>query len=125
MEKNSDSVQKRLKQNQKKIKRHIEDLSPADKHKMRAIALKYDLGKKKAPKIIATGKGVVAEKILQVAQDNQIPFFEDKALTDLLAKLELDVEIPPELFTMVAEVLAVVYQMNKLAQKKKQVSKKN
>ena len=85
--------------------------------------MKYEVGKSKAPKIVATGKGVVAQKILKVAEENKVPFFEDKSLTDLLAKLDLDVEVPPELFTLVAEVLAVVYQMDKMAKKRSKMSK--
>ena len=66
---------------------------------------------------------MVAQKILKVAEENKVPFFEDKSLTDLLAKLDLDVEVPPELFTLVAEVLAVVYQMDKMAKKRSKMSK--
>lgn len=118
----SDTV-RRLKQKEKKIKKNIQALSAQDRKKIRAIALKYEVGKSKAPKIVATGKGVVAQKILKVAEENKVPFFEDKSLTDLLAKLDLDVEVPPELFTLVAEVLAVVYQMDKMAKKRSKMSK--
>jgi flagellar biosynthesis protein len=110
---------KTLQEKSKKLKRRIEDLSIADKRKVRAIAVKYEPGKKKAPKIVATGRGKVAEQILQLAEDNRIPMFEDQALTDLLSKLDLDMEIPPELYTLVAEVLAFVYQLNSLAKKKR------
>ena len=123
MPKNDKASARRLKLKEKRVKKHISDLSVTDRRKMRAIALKYDIGKSRAPRIIATGKGVIAEKILKVAEENKIPFFEDKSLTDLLAKLELDVEIPPELFTLVAEVLAVVYQMDKMAKKRKRMQK--
>ena len=109
----------------KRIKRSLEQLDlPKNKHGLQAIALKYDVQKGKAPKIMATGKGSVAEMILQVAEENKVPFYEDPTLADLLSKLQLDTEIPKELYTLVAEVLAFVYQLDKLAKKRKQVQVK-
>ena len=102
----------------KKIKRHISDLELPELRKLKAVAVKYEAGKSKAPRIVAMGKGVVAEKILQLAEDHHVPFFEDASLTDLLAKLDVNVEIPPELYTLVAEVLAFVYQLDKTAKKR-------
>ncbi len=109
----------------RRVKRSIEDLAlPENKRNLQAIALKYDVQKGKAPKIMATGKGSVAEMILQVAEENKVPFYEDQTLADLLSKLHLDTEIPPDLYTLVAEVLAFVYQLDKLAKKRKQVQVK-
>ena len=90
------------------------ELSFEDKKQVHAVALKYDVDKGKAPRIMATGKGSVAEMILQVAESNKVPFYEDDTLVDILSKLDLDTEIPPELFTLVAEILAFVYQLDKL-----------
>ncbi len=103
----------------KRIKHHISELDLPELKKLRAVAVKYDIKKGKAPKIIATGKGVLAEQILRLAEDHKVPFFEDQSLTDLLAKLDLNDDVPPELYTLVAEVLAFVYQLDKLAKQKK------
>ena len=65
----------------------------------------------------------VAEKILHLAEAHKIPFFEDPSLTDLLAKLELNSDVPPEMYTLVAEVLAFVYQLDKMAKKRSGINK--
>ena len=66
----------------------------------------------------------IAEKILKVAAENQVPMCPDPTLTDLLSKLEIQEEIPPELYTLVAEILAFVYQLDKLSKKRKAIRKK-
>ena len=106
------------------LRRNIHELDIKDKKKLRAVAVKYDIEKGIAPKIVATGKGCIAEKILEVAEEYRIPFYEDQTLTDLLEKLDIDDEIPPELYTLVAEVLAFVYQLDKLAKKRQLVKKR-
>jgi flagellar biosynthesis protein len=102
----------------KKLKRHLDELDLPERKNLKAVAVKYQVGKDRAPKIVATGKGAVAEKILNLAEEHRIPFFEDPSLTDLLAKLELNTDVPAELYTLVAEVLAFVYQLDKLAKKR-------
>jgi flagellar biosynthesis protein len=103
----------------KKLKRHLDELQLPERKDLRAIAIKYQVGKDKAPKIVATGKASVAEKILELAEENRIPFYEDETLTELLSKLDLNTEIPGELYTLVAEVLAFVYQLDKMKKSKK------
>lgn len=110
--------------NQRNLKRYKEDLTSTGKPKLKAVAIQYDVDKERAPKIVAMGRGSVAEMILDIAEDNRIPFYEDPILTDLLSKLEVSAEIPGELYTLVAEVLAFVYQLDKLAKKRQQVRKK-
>lgn len=88
----------------------------ADEEK-KAVALQYSPGIDAAPKVIAKGKGYVAENILAAAQKNVIPVYQNKSLVNLLMALELDKEIPAELYTTVAEVLAYVYRMDKKAKK--------
>ncbi|ABZ84750.1 flhb domain protein, putative [Heliomicrobium modesticaldum Ice1] len=78
-----------------------------------AVALRYDPSADAAPKVIATGKGHLARKILEIAREKEIPVYEDPTLVQLLSKLDLGVEIPPELYRMVAEVLAFVYRLDK------------
>jgi flagellar biosynthesis protein len=116
MAKKPSSIQKR------QIKKYIDELSlPENKANLRAVAIKYDVKKDRAPKILASGKGGMAEEILRLAEENEVPFYEDKTLVDLLSKLRFDEEIPPQLYTLVAEVLAFVYQLEKLAKKRQQV----
>lgn len=86
-----------------------------------AVALRYDVDRDKAPLVVASGRGVVADEILRVAEDNKIPLYEDPELANLLAKLELEAEIPAELYTMVAEVLFFVYKLDRMAQKRERV----
>ncbi len=81
--------------------------------KKKAVALKYEREKDKAPRVVAKGKGLIAEKILEIAKENNIPLYEDKGLAEVLEALEINTEIPPELYRAVAEVLAFVYSINK------------
>ena len=78
----------------------------------KAVALKYDGKKNKAPRVIAKGRGEIAEKIIEVAKAHNVPLVEDKNLVQLLEALELETEIPPELYRAVAEVLAFIYRLN-------------
>jgi flagellar biosynthesis protein len=78
----------------------------------KAVALKYDDKKNKAPRVTAKGRGEIAEKIIEVAKAHNVPLYEDKNLIQLLETLELETEIPPELYRAVAEVLAFIYRLN-------------
>jgi flagellar biosynthesis protein len=78
----------------------------------KAVALKYDGKKDWAPKVIAKGRGEIAEKIVAIAKANNIPLYEDKNLAQILEALDLETEIPPELYRAVAEVLAFIYRLN-------------
>lgn len=80
--------------------------------KKSAIALHYDLNKDHAPKITAKGKGSIAEKILELARENNIPIHEDPDLIEVLSKLDLGQEIPADLYKLIAEVLVYVYRSN-------------
>ena len=114
-------AQKKSSVEKRQLKIYIDELTLPDKGQLRAVALKYDVKKDRAPKILASGRGSMAEEILRLAEENQIPFYEDKTLATLLAKLKFDEEIPPQLYTVVAEVLAFAYQLEKLAKKRQQV----
>ncbi len=81
-----------------------------------AIALEYN-PEEEAPKIIATGKGRVAEKIIEAAQEADVPIHEDSKLADTLSKLEIGEMIPPELYEVVAEILVFVDAMDKIKEK--------
>ena len=82
------------------------------KKKPKAVALKYNKEKDAAPKITAKGRGIIAEKIVEAAQAHDVPLYEDKNLVQVLEALELETEIPPELYRAVAEVLAFIYRLN-------------
>ena len=75
-----------------------------------AVALHYDGDK--APTITAKGSGEVAEQIIALAREHGIPLQENAALSELLSRLDLGTEIPPELYLAVAEVIAFAYLLS-------------
>ena len=77
-----------------------------------AVALKESEVLGEAPTIAAAGRGRIAEKILQLAFDNDVKVREDSALAEMLATVELDSPIPSEAFMAVAEILTYVYRAN-------------
>lgn len=77
-----------------------------------AVALRYAPETGAAPKVVAKGEGFLADEILRVARENDVPLRRDPALAGALATLDIGRQIPPELFRAVAEVLAFVYKMN-------------
>lgn len=77
----------------------------------RAAALRYEQGRDRAPRVVASGEGHMADRILALAYEHGIPVQHDPALADALTHLELDREIPPELFAAVAEVIGFLYRM--------------
>lgn len=83
-----------------------------DKPMKKAAALKYDQAKNMAPRVVAKGKGHIAEQIIQVARENDVPLVEDRNLANVLEALELESEIPAELYRAVAEVLVFIYRLN-------------
>lgn len=92
---------------------HDQHLPPKAAPPKTAIALRYDPHSgDSAPRIVATGKGETAARILQLAAGHNIPLRQDPALAEALSALDLGASIPPELFRAVAEVLAFVYKMN-------------
>ena len=81
-----------------------------------AVALSYMPGDA-APKILATGKGAVAERIIETAQEADVPTYKDDKLADTLSRLEIGDMIPPELYEVVAEILVFVNDMDKIRAK--------
>ena len=77
-----------------------------------AISLKYSWGSNHAPKVTAKGQGWVAEKIIAMAEQQNIPIRKDKDQVALLEKIDVGREIPESLYKLVAELLAWVYQLN-------------
>ncbi|MBI3592163.1 MAG: EscU/YscU/HrcU family type III secretion system export apparatus switch protein [Nitrospirae bacterium] len=82
----------------------------------KAAALRYKPEKDTAPKVVAKGSGAIAEKILQIAKEHNVPLKDDPQLVEVLSALDLYQEIPPELYRAVAEILAFVYKMTKKVQ---------
>ncbi|MBI5584064.1 MAG: EscU/YscU/HrcU family type III secretion system export apparatus switch protein [Deltaproteobacteria bacterium] len=78
----------------------------------RAAALRYRPDKDSAPRLTAKGSGAVAEKIIALARQQGIPIQEDPALIQVLAGLDLNQEIPPSVYLVVAEILAFVYRLS-------------
>jgi flagellar biosynthesis protein len=74
-----------------------------------AIALRYDQEKENAPKVVAKGKGLTAENIIKIAHEHNLPIREDADLIELLSKVEIDHEIPENLYIAVAEVFKFIY----------------
>lgn len=81
-----------------------------------AIALEYD-PEDAAPKILASGQGVIADKIIEKAKEATIPVHKDGRLADTLSRLEIGEMIPPELYEVVAEILVFVDAMDKIRAK--------
>ena len=77
-----------------------------------AVALRYDPDGPGAPTVTASGRGMVADQILQLAFDNGVRVWEDADLAQVLAAVEVDSEIPLEAFAAIAEILAYMYRAN-------------
>lgn len=75
-----------------------------------AVALHYD--KKGAPRVVAKGRGTLGEKIVEIARENGVPIQENEVLAGALSHVELDDEIPAELYKAVAEVLIFVMRLS-------------
>ena len=84
-----------------------------NKTKTSAVSLQYNQGGDRAPKVTAKGQGWLADKIIAMAQKQNIPIKKDKDLMELLEKIDVGQEIPEELYKIVAELLAWVYDLNK------------
>ncbi len=78
----------------------------------KAVALFYDRYVTNAPEVKASGQGKVAERIIETAREAGVPLYEDPDLVEVLSKIPLEEEIPPDLYKAVAEVLAFVYRLN-------------
>ncbi|MEI6560255.1 MAG: EscU/YscU/HrcU family type III secretion system export apparatus switch protein [Rhodospirillaceae bacterium] len=77
-----------------------------------AVALEYEPGRSALPRVVASGRGAVAEQILELAFANGVKVREDADLAQMLAAVDVDQEIPLEALVAVAEILARVYQAN-------------
>jgi flagellar biosynthesis protein len=80
----------------------------------KATALKYNSQTDSAPVVKAKGMGIIADRIIGIAKENNVPIKEDPDLVEILMQIDVDKEIPPELYKVVAEILAFVYRLNNL-----------
>jgi len=79
----------------------------------KAVALSYDETSNNAPKVVASGEGQIANNIIKIAQDNDLPIRKDEDLVELLSKLDIDKEIPPNMYKAVAEIFSFIYDITK------------
>lgn len=88
--------------------------SKTDKQEARkkAVALRYDQARDAAPKVVAKGAGLLAERLIALAREHNIPIHEESDLAEILSRLDLNAEIPPATYVLVAEILAFVYRAN-------------
>ena len=87
-----------------------------DNIKKTAVALEYEKGDT-APKVIASGRGYIADRIIKTAEENAVPVHKDEKLAKSLSLLDVGEYIPPELYSIVAEVLVYVDDMEKIQSK--------
>lgn len=89
-------------------------MTPGQKQKpKKAVALSYTPETNAAPVVVAKGKGAVAERILSTAKEHGVPVQEDPSLVEVLSQLDIEQEIPPELYKLVAEIMSFVYRADR------------
>lgn len=98
------------------LDREIPKGSKESEQPKKAVALMYD-PKDQAPQVVASGKGALAERIIERAKEHDVPTYVDQGLADTLLKLDIGDYIPPELYGVVAEILIYVDRMDKLRSK--------
>lgn len=81
--------------------------------KEKAVALKYDDSTSSAPKVTAKGEGFTAKNIIKIAEENNVPIKKDEDLVELLSKVDIDREVPPEMYKAIAEVFSFLYTTTK------------
>ncbi len=89
----------------------------------KAVALSYNSEKDVSPRVVATGKGYIAQKILEHGEKADVPIYEDPKLTEELTRLDLGENIPPELYEVVAQVLAFISNLDRYEEIKRNAKK--
>lgn len=88
-------------------------MSKAERQKpVQAVSLRYDREVSSAPKVTASGRGEIAQKIIEAAKEAGVDIVQDPDLIEVLGRVPIGEEIPPELFQAVAEILAFIYRIN-------------
>lgn len=88
-----------------------DETPPQPRPRLRAVALEYDVKSDPAPRVIASGEGLLAERIIEAAERHGVPLSENAALAQALVKLSPGQEIPAEAYRAVAEIIAFIYRM--------------
>jgi len=82
------------------------------KNRKAAAALQYRIDEDNAPRVIAAGQGIIAQRIIELAREHDVPIHEDAELAAILSRLDIGSEIPPELYQVIAEILSFVYSLD-------------
>lgn len=85
-------------------------MSSYNQSNKRAVALKYDTKKNSAPVVVASGSGYIANKVIEIAEENGVPVYKDDSLSILLSQLDVGSEIPDKLFSAIVDIY--VYFLN-------------
>ena len=88
-------------------------MAEEEKKRKQAIAIQYNPDEV-APKILASGTGIIADKIIEKAKSSDVPLYKDNKLDNTLSKLDIVEYIPPELYSIVAEILVFVDNLDKI-----------
>lgn len=88
-------------------------MAEEEKKRKQAIAIQYNPDEV-APKILASGTGIIADKIIEKAKSSDVPLYEDNKLANTLSKLDIGEYIPPELYSIVEEILVFVDNLDKI-----------
>lgn len=88
-------------------------MAEEEKKRKQAIAIQYNPDEV-APKILASGTGIIADKIIEKAKSSDVPLYEDNKLANTLSKLDIGEYIPPELYSIVSEILVFVDNLDKI-----------
>lgn len=88
-------------------------MAEEEKKRKQAIAIQYNPDEV-APKILTSGTGIIADKIIEKAKASDVPLYEDNKLANTLSKLDIGEYIPPELYSIVAEILVFVDNLDKI-----------
>ncbi len=91
----------------------------------KAVALNYDIEVDKAPKVVAKGKGELANNIIKIARDNDVPIKKDEDLIELLSAIDIDKEIPDSMYKAVSEIFSFIYDLTTLERKKRELETKD
>ncbi len=87
-------------------------MAPEETKLDKAVALLYDRKTSDAPRVVASGRGVIARRIIETAREAGIHIQEDPDLVEILSKVAVGKDIPVELYQTIAEILSFVYQVN-------------
>lgn len=82
------------------------------KDRKAAAALQYRINEDSAPRVVAAGQGIIAQRIIELAREHNVPIYEDTELAAILSRLDIGAEIPPELYQVIAEILSFVYSLD-------------